>query len=123
GFIGSAPNDHRHSAHDDHAAAGPSLVTLGRGGSDLTATTLGRALGAREVVLWKDVPGLLTADPRVVPGARVIPSLHAREAGELAYHGAKVLHPRALIPLAAPAPSLGAAPATQLWLRPFDDPA
>jgi aspartokinase/homoserine dehydrogenase 1 len=64
-------------------------------------------------VLWKDVPGLLTADPRVVPETRVIPLLHAREASELAYHGAKVLHPRALIPLAAP---------TRLTLRPFDDP-
>jgi len=124
GFIGSAPNDTRHGhGHDDNVHAGPTLVTLGRGGSDLTATTLGRALGAREVVLWKDVPGLLTADPRVVPGARVIPSLHAREAGELAYHGAKVLHPRALIPLAAPAQALGTAPSAQLWLRPFDDPA
>ena len=51
--------------------------------------------------LWKDVPGLLTADPRVVPDARVIPQLHLREAAELAYYGAKVLHPRALIPVAA----------------------
>ena len=76
------------------------LATLGRGGSDLTATLLGRALGAREVSLWKDVPGMLTADPRMVPDARVIPQLHLREAAELAYYGAKVLHPRALIPLA-----------------------
>ena len=76
------------------------MATLGRGGSDLTATLLARALGASEVSLWKDVPGLLTADPRVVPDARVIPQLHAREAAELAYYGAKVLHPRALIPLA-----------------------
>ena len=52
------------------------------------------------VTLWKDVPGLLTADPRVVPDARVIPQLHTREAAELAYYGAKVLHPRALIPVA-----------------------
>ena len=76
------------------------MATLGRGGSDLTATLLGRALGASEVSLWKDVPGLLTADPRVVPDARVIPQLHLREAAELAYYGAKVLHPRALIPVA-----------------------
>lgn len=75
------------------------LTTLGRGGSDLTATLLARALGAREVFLWKDVPGLLTADPRIVPDARVAPQLHVREAAELAYYGAKVLHPRALIPL------------------------
>ena len=76
------------------------MATLGRGGTDLTATLLGRALGARAVTLWKDVPGLLTADPRVVPDARVIPQLHLREAAELAYYGAKVLHPRALIPVA-----------------------
>jgi aspartokinase/homoserine dehydrogenase 1 len=51
------------------------------------------------VSLWKDVPGLLTADPRIVPDARVVPQLHVREAAELAYYGAKVLHPRALAPL------------------------
>jgi aspartokinase/homoserine dehydrogenase 1 len=51
------------------------------------------------VCLWKDVPGLLTADPKIVPDARVAPQLHVREAAELAYYGAKVLHPRALIPL------------------------
>ena len=57
-------------------------------------------LGARRVVLWKDVPGILTADPRLVPDARLIPQLHHREAAEVAYYGAKVLHPRALIPIA-----------------------
>jgi aspartokinase/homoserine dehydrogenase 1 len=66
------------------------------------------------VSLWKDVPGLLTADPRVVPDARVIPELHAREAAELAYYGAKVLHPRALIPLAGRKISI--------FVRPFADP-
>ncbi len=75
------------------------VATLGRGGSDLTATLLGRALGAARVTLWKDVPGLLTADPRVVPDTRVIPQLNLREAAELAYAGAKVLHSRALIPV------------------------
>jgi len=60
---------------------------------------LARALGAREVSLWKDVPGVLTADPKVVRDAHVVPQLHVREAAELAYYGAKVLHPRALIPL------------------------
>src|SRR6059036_388799 len=85
GFLGAAPDGQ--------------VATLGRGGSDLTATLLGRALGARDVALWKDVPGLLTADPRVVPDARVVPQLHVREAAELAYYGAKVLYPRALIPL------------------------
>jgi aspartokinase/homoserine dehydrogenase 1 len=86
GFIGRAPDG--------------SVATLGRGGSDLTATLLARALGAREVVLWKDVPGILTADPRLVPDARLIPHLHHREAAEVAHYGAKVLHPRALIPIA-----------------------
>jgi bifunctional aspartokinase / homoserine dehydrogenase 1 len=86
GFIGRAPDG--------------SLTTLGRGGSDLTATLLGRSLGARAVVLWKDVPGILTADPRLVPDGRLIPQLHHREAAEVAHYGAKVLHPRALIPIA-----------------------
>ena len=90
------------------------LATLGRGGSDLTATLLGRALGAREVSLWKDVPGMLTADPRMVPDARVIPQLHLREAAELAYYGAKVLHPRALIPLARRS--------LAIRIRPFAEP-
>jgi aspartokinase/homoserine dehydrogenase 1 len=77
-----------------------SVTTLGRGGSDLSATLLARAIGAREVILWKDVPGILTADPRLVPDARLIPHLHHREAAEVAHYGAKVLHPRALIPIA-----------------------
>jgi len=81
------------------AAPDGQVATLGRGGSDLTATLLARVLGAREVSLWKDVPGLLTADPRIVPDARVVPQVHVREAAELAYYGAKVLHPRALIPV------------------------
>jgi len=85
GFIGRAPDG--------------SITTLGRGGSDLTATLLGRVLGARRVVLWKDVPGILTADPRLVPDARLIPELHHQEAAEVAHYGAKVLHPRALIPI------------------------
>jgi aspartokinase/homoserine dehydrogenase 1 len=85
GFIGTGPDG--------------SLTTLGRGGTDLTATVLGRCLGARRVVLWKDVPGILTADPRLVPDARLIPQLHHREAAEVAHYGAKVLHPRALIPI------------------------
>ncbi len=81
--------------------AGPdgTLTTLGRGGTDLTATLLARTLGAARVVLWKDVSGILTADPRSVPDARLLPQMHHREAAEVAYFGAKVLHPRALIPL------------------------
>jgi aspartokinase/homoserine dehydrogenase 1 len=98
----------------DDAGQPMATVTLGRGGSDLTATLLGRALGARAVSLWKDVPGLLTADPRVVSDARVIPQLNVREAAELAYYGAKVLHPRALIPLGGKA--------TPVHVRPFADP-
>ncbi|HZA98381.1 MAG TPA: aspartate kinase, partial [Gemmatimonadales bacterium] len=94
--------------------AGGDLATLGRGGSDLTATLLARALEAQRVSLWKDVPGLLTADPRVVPDARVIPKLHTREAAELAYYGAKVLHPRALIPLAGRN--------IPIYVRPFENP-
>jgi len=86
GFVGRAPDG--------------SVTTLGRGGTDLTATLLGRSLGARRVVLWKDVPGILTADPRLVTDARLIPQLHHREAAEVAHYGAKVLHPRALIPIA-----------------------
>src|SRR3954470_24123953 len=100
GFLGATP--------------GGEVATLGRGGSDLTATLLARGLGAARVLLWKDVPGLLTADPRVVPDARVIPQLHAREAAELAYYGAKVLHPRALIPLAGRR--------VPIHVRPFADP-
>lgn len=101
GFLGAAPDGHG--------------VTLGRGGSDLTATLLGRALSARAVYLWKDVPGFLTADPRVVPDARVIPQLNIREAAELAYYGAKVLHPRALIPV------MGRR--VPIFLRPFAQPS
>src|SRR5207249_494304 len=85
------------------------------GGSDLTATLLARVLGAREVSLWKDVPGLLTADPRIVPDARVVPQVHLREAAELAYYGAKVLHPRALVPVIKQN--------VAIRLRPFADPA
>ncbi|HEY6066612.1 MAG TPA: aspartate kinase, partial [Thermoanaerobaculia bacterium] len=96
GFIGADPEGR--------------VTTLGRGGSDLTATLVGRALAARAVCLWKDVPGFLTADPNVVPDARVIPQLNVREAAELAYYGAKVLHPRAMIPVGGRVP---------IFVRPF----
>lgn len=99
GFIGSAPDG--------------AIVTLGRGGSDLTATLLARALNADTVTLWKDVPGLLTADPQVVTEARLVSRLHVREAAELAYYGARVLHPRALI---------GLRDGTRLFIRPLADP-
>ncbi len=72
------------------------LTTLGRGGSDYSATILGAALGAGEVIIWTDVDGVMTADPRLVPEARTIPEISYREATELAYFGAKVLHPKTL---------------------------
>jgi len=72
------------------------LTTLGRGGSDYSATILGAALKADEVIIWTDVDGVLTADPRLVPEARTIPEISYREAAELAYFGAKVLHPKTL---------------------------
>jgi len=101
GFIGATPSGE--------------VATIGRGGTDLSATLIGRALRAASITLWKDVSGLLTADPRVVSDARVIPQLNAREAAELAYYGAKVLHPRALTPLARSS--------TPLFVRPFADPS
>jgi len=75
------------------------LTTLGRGGSDYSATILGAALDADEVIIWTDVDGVLSADPRLVRDARVIPEISYREAAELAYFGAKVLHPKTLRPV------------------------
>jgi bifunctional aspartokinase / homoserine dehydrogenase 1 len=72
------------------------LTTLGRGGSDYSATILGAALDAGEVIIWTDVDGVLTADPRQVPEAQIIPEISYREATELAYFGAKVLHPKTM---------------------------
>lgn len=74
------------------------ITTLGRGGSDLTATILGAALGAEEVQTWKDVDGILTTDPRIVKEARTVPEVTYEEASELAYFGAQVLHPRSMVP-------------------------
>jgi aspartate kinase len=73
-------------------------TTLGRGGSDYTAALIGAALGTDEIQIWTDVPGVLTADPRIVPKARTVPQLSFAEAAELAYFGAKVLHPKTLQP-------------------------
>lgn len=75
------------------------LTTLGRGGSDYSATILGAALNASEVIIWTDVDGMLTADPKLVPDASTIPEISYREASELAYFGAKVLHPKTLRPV------------------------
>jgi aspartokinase/homoserine dehydrogenase 1 len=72
------------------------LTTLGRGGSDYSATILSAALSANEAIIWTDVDGVLSADPRLVPEARTIPEISYREAAELAYFGAKVLHPKTL---------------------------
>jgi aspartokinase/homoserine dehydrogenase 1 len=76
-------------------------TTLGRGGSDYSATILGAALGAQETVIWTDVDGVKTADPRLIPEARTLPEISYNEAAELAYFGAKVLHPNTLRPVAA----------------------
>lgn len=73
-------------------------TTLGRGGSDYTATILGAALGADSVEIWTDVDGIMTSDPRVIPGARTIPAISYDEAAELAYFGAKVVHPSTIVP-------------------------
>ncbi len=85
GFLGSGPDGE--------------VVTLGRGGTDFSAAILARSLAAKSVTLFKEVDGLMTADPKSVPQARVLSELHYREAAELAYYGAKVLHPRTMIPL------------------------
>ncbi len=74
-------------------------TTLGRGGSDYSAAILGDCLDADEVWTWTDVDGVMSADPRLVPDARVIPTLSYSEVGELAYFGAKVLHPRTIRPV------------------------
>ncbi len=84
GFIGHDPNG--------------KITTLGRGGSDLTATALGAALGLDEIQVWKDVDGILSTDPRVVPHAVPLDQVSFEEASELAYFGAQVLHPIAMQP-------------------------
>jgi aspartate kinase len=73
-------------------------TTLGRGGSDYSAAILGAALDAEEIQIWTDVDGMLTADPRVVANPRLVPFLSFAEAAELAYFGAKVLHPKTIQP-------------------------
>jgi aspartate kinase len=74
-------------------------TTLGRGGSDFSASILAAALDARELWIWTDVDGIMTADPRLVADAAVLDRVTYAEAAELAYNGAKVLHPRTLAPL------------------------
>ena len=75
------------------------VTTVGRGGSDYTATILGVALQVDEVWIWTDVEGIMTADPKIVPAARMLPQLSYQEAAEMAIFGAKAMHPRALGPV------------------------
>mmetsp|Transcript_4764 Transcript_4764/g.6632 ORF Transcript_4764/g.6632 Transcript_4764/m.6632 type:complete len:543 (-) Transcript_4764:86-1714(-) len=84
GFIGHDPND--------------KITTLGRGGSDLSATALGAAIKVDEIQVWKDVDGILSSDPRLVPNAVPVNKVSYEEASELAYFGAQVLHPIAMQP-------------------------
>jgi aspartate kinase len=76
-------------------------TTLGRGGSDYSAAIFGACLGVDEIQIWTDVDGMLTADPRVVPDPKLVPVLSFAEASELAYFGAKVLHPSTILPAVA----------------------
>lgn len=80
------------------ATADGVTTTLGRGGSDYSAAIVGACLGATEIQIWTDVDGMLTADPRLVPHASVVPELSFDEAAELAFFGAKVLHPATILP-------------------------
>lgn len=85
GFIGSAPDG--------------STTTLGREGSDYTAAILAHVLDAESVTIWKDVPGLQNADPKLVSDTRTLPKISYREVIEMAYYGAQVIHPRTIQPL------------------------
>jgi aspartate kinase len=73
-------------------------TTLGRGGSDYSAAIIGAAVGADEIQIWTDVDGMMTCDPRLIPGARMIERISFVEAAELAWFGAKVLHPKTIAP-------------------------
>ncbi|MEI6291391.1 MAG: aspartate kinase [Chloroflexota bacterium] len=85
GFIGATPEG--------------VVTTLGRGGSDYSAAILGAVLPADDVWIWTDVDGVMTADPRMVPNARTLPEITYAEIAELAYYGAKVLHPKTVRPV------------------------
>ena len=84
GFVGATVDGH--------------TTTLGRGGSDYSGALVGAGIGADEIQIWTDVDGMLTADPRVIPQPRLVPQLSFAEAAELAYFGAKVLHPSTIHP-------------------------
>lgn len=85
GFIGATPEG--------------AITTLGRGGSDYSAAIIGAVLPADEVWIWTDVDGVMTADPRIVPSAVTLPEINYNEIAELAYYGAKVLHPKTIRPV------------------------
>jgi aspartate kinase len=85
GFIGSTPEG--------------AITTLGRGGSDYSAAIIGATLPADDVWIWTDVDGVMTTDPRIVPEARTLPEISYSEIAELAYYGAKVLHPKTIRPV------------------------
>ena len=85
GFIGATPDG--------------IITTLGRGGSDYSAAIIGSVLPADEVWIWTDVDGVMTADPRLVPSAKTLPKISYSEIAELAYYGAKVLHPKTIRPV------------------------
>jgi aspartate kinase len=84
GFVGATPEE--------------VTTTLGRGGSDYSAAIIGAVLNAAEIQIWTDVDGMLTADPRIIDRPQVVPHLSFAEASELAYFGAKVLHPSTILP-------------------------
>jgi aspartate kinase len=84
GFVGATAEGH--------------TTTLGRGGSDFSGAIVGAAIGASEIQIWTDVDGMLTADPRMIPQSKLVPRLSFAEAAELAYFGAKVLHPSTIHP-------------------------
>ena len=90
------------------------LTTLGREGSDYTAALLGNYLDAESVTIWKDVPGILNADPRIEPNTVLIPSLRYQDAVELSYSGAQVIHPKTIRPLENKQ--------IPLFVKPFGDP-
>ena len=89
-------------------------TTLGREGSDYTAALLGNYLGAESVTIWKDVPGILNADPRIEPDTVLIPSLRYQDAVELSYSGAQIIHPKTIKPLENKH--------IPLYVKPFGDP-
>ena len=100
GFIGGTADGHR--------------TTLGREGSDYTAALLGNYLSAESVTIWKDVPGILNADPRIEPNTILIPSLRYQDAVELSYSGAQIIHPKTIRPLENKR--------IPLLVKPFGDP-